>query len=122
MTKEQALYSFWSSFKISAYEENSVPTGADFPYITYQIVTDSFGGSIAMSASVWYRSTSLVNISNKTEEISTAIGRGGKLLMYDGGAIWLKRGTPFVTTMGDNSDDKITRNLLNITAEYISAD
>ena len=43
MTKEQALYKFWISFGMQAYEENSVPSDATFPYITYQLVTDSIG-------------------------------------------------------------------------------
>lgn len=43
MTKEAALYNFWSMFGITAYEENAVPSDAKFPYITYQVVTDSFG-------------------------------------------------------------------------------
>ena len=36
MTKAAAIYQFWNSFGLTAYEENSVPTDATFPYITYQ--------------------------------------------------------------------------------------
>ena len=42
MTKAEALHSFYSSFGLTAYEENSVPDDAEFPYITYNITTDSF--------------------------------------------------------------------------------
>ena len=31
MTKSAAIYQFWSSFGLTAYEENTVPTDADFP-------------------------------------------------------------------------------------------
>ena len=122
MTKAAAIYQFWSSFGLTAYEENTVPTDADFPYITYQLVTDSFDREIPLTASIWYRSESWAGINAKTEEISQKIGRGGKVIPCDGGAIWLKRGQPFAQSMGDESDDLIKRKYLNITAEFMTAD
>ena len=122
MTKAAAIYQFWSSFGLTAYEENTVPTDADFPYITYQLVTDSFDREIPLTASLWYRSESWAGINAKTEEISQKISRGGKIIPCDGGAIWLKRGQPFAQSMVDKSDDLIKRKYLNITAEFMTAD
>ena len=122
MTKAAAIYQFWSSFGLTAYEENTVPTDAAFPYITYQLVTDSFDREISLTASIWYRSESWTGINAKTEEISQRISRGGKIIPFDGGAIWLKRGQPFAQNMGDESDDLIKRKYLNITAEFMTAD
>ena len=122
MTKAAAIYHFWSSFGLAAYEENTVPTDADFPYITYQLVTDSFDREVATTASLWYRSESWTDINAKTEEISQKISRGGKIIACDGGAIWLKRGQPFAQNMGDESNDLIKRKYLNITAEFMTAD
>lgn len=122
MTKAAAIYQFWSGFGLTAYEENTVPTDADFPYITYQLVTDSFDREIQLTASIWYRSESWTGINAKTEEISQKISRGGKIISCDGGAIWLKRGQPFAQNMGDESDDLIKRKYLNITAEFMTAD
>ena len=122
MTKAAAIYQFWSSFGLTAYEENTVPTDAALPYITYQLVTDSFDCEIPLSASLWYRSESWTAINAKTEEISQKISRGGKIISCDGGAIWLKRGQPFSQNMGDESDDLIKRKYLNITAEFMTAD
>ena len=122
MTKAAAIYQFWNSFGLTAYEENSVPDEATFPYITYQLVTDSFGREIMLTASLWYRSESWTAINAKTEEISQKISRGGKIISCDGGAIWLKRGQPFAQNMGDESDDLIKRKYLNVTAEFITAD
>ena len=122
MTKAAAIYQFWSGFGLTAYEENTVPDDADFPYITYQLVTDSFGREIPLTASIWYRSESWTAINAKTEEISQKISRGGKIISCDGGAIWLKRGQPFAQNMGDESDDLIKRKYLNVTAEFITAD
>ena len=122
MTKAAAIYQFWNSFGLTAYEENTVPANATFPYITYQLVTDSFDREIPLTASVWYRSESWTAINAKTEEISQKIGRGGKIISCDGGAIWLKRGQPFAQNMRDEIDDLIKRKYLNITAEFMTAD
>lgn len=122
MTKAAAIYQFWNSFGLTAYEENSVPDEAAFPYITYQLVADSFDREIPLTASLWYRSESWTTINAKTEEISQKISRGGKIISCDGGAIWLKRGQPFAQSMGDESDNLIKRKYLNITAEFMTAD
>ena len=120
MTKDAAIYQFWNGFGLTAYEENTVPHDANFPYITYQLVTDSFDREVPVTASLWYRSESWTAINAKTEEISQKISRGGKIIACDGGAIWLKRGQPFAQSMGDDSDDLIKRKYLNITAEFIT--
>ena len=122
MTKAAAIYQFWSGFGLTAYEENTVPSDAAFPYVTYQLVTDSFGREIPLTASLWYRSESSTGINAKTEEISQKISRGGKIISCDGGAIWLKRGQPFAHNMGDESDNLMRRKYLNITAEFMTAD
>ena len=122
MTKAAAIYQFWSGFGLTAYEENTVPSDAAFPYITYQLVTDSFDSEIPLTASLWYRSESWTAINAKTEEISQKISRGGKVISCDDGAIWLKRGQPFAQNMGDESDDLIKRKYLNITAEFMTVD
>lgn len=124
-TKAATIYEFWNSFEMPAYEENSVPTGEDapkFPYITYQLVTDSLGNEVAMTSSLWYRGTSWVEANAKTEEVSQRIGRKGAVLDCNGGKVWIKRGTPFAQNMGDESDNLIKRKYLNITAEYLTAD
>lgn len=126
MTKAGALYNFFSSFGIEAYEETLVPTGDEapkFPYLTYPLITDSFDREVILPFSLWYRSeASLLALNTKTEEISQRIGRGGIFLNCDGGKIWIKRGSPFAQTMGDPNDNTIKRKLINITAEFLTAD
>ena len=125
MTKAAAIYNFWSSFGLTAYEENAVPTGDDapkFPYITYQLVTDFFGNEVLMTGSLWYRSTSWAQANAKAEEVSEAIGLGGKIIKCAGGRIWLKRGTPFAQRMGDETDSLIKRIYINVTAEFFTVD
>ena len=122
MTKAAAIYQFWSGFGLTAYEENTVPNDATFPYITYQLVTDNFGREIPLTASLWYRSESWTAINAKTEEISQRISRGGKIISCDGGAIWLKRSQPFAQNMGDESDDMIRRKYLSYVAYFNTTD
>ena len=121
MTKAAAIYQFWSSFGLAAYEENTVPEDAAFPYVTYQLVTDSFDREVAATASLWYRGESWTAINAKTEEIAQRIGLGGKIIKCDGGRIWIKRGQPFAQNMGDESDDLIKRKYLNLTFEFLTA-
>ena len=121
MTKAAAIYQFWNGFGLTAYEENTVPEDAVFPYVTYQLVTDSFDREVAATASLWYRGESWTAINAKTEEISAHIGLGGKIIKCDGGCIWIKRGQPFAQNMGDESDDLIKRKYLNLTFEFMTA-
>lgn len=116
-TKEAALYSYWNSFGIDGYEENTVPDDATFPYLTYQVITDGRFGQTLTAVSLWYRSDSWIDINAKTQEISEDIQTGVRL-PCEGGHIWLKKGSPFAQNMSDSSDDKIKRKYLNVIAEY----
>ena len=122
MTKAAAIYQFWSGFGLTAYEENTVPEDAAFPYVTYQLVTDSFDREVAATASLWYRGESWTAINAKTEEISKKIGASGKKIAVDDGGIWIKRGQPFAQNMGDESDDLIKRKYINISIVFITQD
>ena len=122
MTKAAAIYQFWNGFGLTAYEENTVPTDAAFPYVTYQLVTDSLDREVAATASLWYRGESWTAINSKTEEISKKIGASGKKIAVDGGGIWIKRGQPFAQNMGDESDDLIKRKYINISIVFITQD
>ena len=120
MTKESAIHNFWSTFGLLAYEENSVPNDAVLPYITYQLVVDSFDNEVPMTASLWDNSTSWAYLTVKSNEIAQTIGRGGIFLDCDGGKIWIKRGVPFIQNMSDPSDPNIKRKLINVTVEYLT--
>jgi len=124
MDKFQALQTFWESFGIPAYDENTLPTGDDapaFPYITYDAVVSSLGTPVAISASIWDYGTSWARVTAKMAEIQSAIGRGGKVLPIDDGAIWITPGTPFAQRMND-SNDMVRRIFINISAEYLTAE
>lgn len=123
MDKYQALQSFWSSYGLPAYDESTVPDSDDrptMPYITYNAVTSNLGTPVAMSASLWDYGTSWSRITTKMTEIQSDIGRGGRIVICDEGAIWIKQGTPFAQRMSD-SNDMIRRIVMNIEAEFLTA-
>ena len=126
MTKAAALHQFFSSFGLEAYEENSVyslENPPSFPYLTYEMQTDDFGDNdTPISFSLWYRSKQDWYPANaKVEEISAAIGRGGKVVPVDGGYLLFMRGSPFAQSLGDPSDDMIKRKLLNISVRFYTS-
>ena len=120
MTKEQAYHAFLASFGWATYDENTVPENAALPRLTYSFASDEFGYPVALSISVWDRSTSWTTVTNKADEIYNAIGLGGKIIPFDVGYIWIKRGRPFSQRMADENDT-IRRIYLNIEAEYFTS-
>lgn len=120
MDKAQAIHSFWSGFDLPAYDENSVPHDATLPYITYGVATGAIGDMVALSGSLWYRSTSWQAISQKADKIAETVGYGYAIYKVDGGYVWITRGTPFAQRMGDE-DTSIRRIYINLNAEFLTA-
>lgn len=120
MTKEQAYHAFLASFGWPAYDENTVPDDATLPRITYNFSDAEFGDPVAMAVSVWDRSTSWTSVTAMKDQIYNAIGLGGKIIPFDGGYIWVKRGQPFSQRMADESDS-IRRIYIVLEVEYLTA-
>lgn len=117
MDRVQALTAFWKSFNIPAYDVNTVPDNAVTPYLTFEIITDSFGNEVGITNSLWTRSTSWAEISQKAQEIADYIGLGGRWIRYNGGGAWIKRATPFSQRL---IDDDYKRIVMNFSIEFIS--
>lgn len=118
MTAEQAIHAFWSSFGLTAYDENSVPDDAVLPYITYSLSVDTFNNTILNTINIWYRSTSWINVTNKAKEIINTITDGGISIPTDKGIIRMNLGNPIYNRMGDENKN-IKRIRINIETEYI---
>ena len=117
MDKWQALNTFWNRFDLVAYDENTVPDGAALPYITYMASTGEIDEPIYLTASIWYRSNSWAEVSQKAEEISDYIG-GGAGVAYDNGRMWVTRAFPFAQRMAEPNDLQVRRIILQITADF----
>lgn len=122
MTKDKALYAWFSQF-MTAYPETSVPEDAQFPWLTYELVSGALdSGEVGITVNLWYYSEKEAEPNAKAQEIADAIGMGGVIIPCDGGAIWIKRGTPWCQNIRDDSDGNIKRRYLNITLEYLTED
>lgn len=117
MTKSAALYSFFSSFGVQAYQDTSVPTDAEMPYLTYQNVQDNWGSPVALTVNLWWRTESEKLLNDKVDEIAAALPR---YFPCDGGAILFSRGSPFSQALTDDTDPTIKRRYMNIIAEYLT--
>lgn len=115
--KWTALNTFWNSFGLTAYDENTVPEDAELPYITYEASVAQLDEKLLVNASLWYISNSWTEISQKAEEISDLIG-GGTGVPYDGGRLWITKEAPFAQRMGEPSNSQIRRIVLQVDAEY----
>ena len=86
MDKQQAYNSFWNSFGVLAFEENSVPDDdiieemiksgiatAKYPYITYQVLVGDLDQPLFPTASIWDRSTSWERADTLANSISARI-------------------------------------------------
>lgn len=121
MTKAAAIYEFFSSFGLTAYAFTSVPEDAVFPYLTYELVIDAWdGGEVNIPVNLWFYTESEAIPNAKAQQISEAIGNGGKVLPCDGGYVWLKRGSPWCQSLRDDTAANIKRRYVNVSAEYLT--
>lgn len=125
MDKWQAQDHFWNSFGIPAYDQNTEFTSGDqpsYPHITYEAQAGILEQPLALSASIWYRSGSWKEVSQKADEILKAI-KGGRVMSIDNGYLWfmVPDRTPFAQRVA-SGDDAIKRILISVEAECLTAD
>ena len=123
MNKETALHSFWNSFGVPAYDETTVPNRKDrtYPYITYNMATDSLGNVVSLHASLWFQSNSWVGVTNLKDAIAKRItGDRFETVKFDDGYIYIVGGTPFAQRV-DDEDDTIKRIYINAQADFLCA-
>lgn len=124
MTKDKALYAFFSGFGVPAYPDNAVlnedgEPDVVLPYLTYTPVFDAWGGEpVSLTVNLWYRTESEAIPNAKAQELADAIGRGGINVPCDGGYIKIMRGTPWCQSLTDEADRFIKRRYINVTAVY----
>lgn len=120
-TKAKALHDFFNSFGVKAYVNTNVPDDVAFPYLTYQYAVNSFGdGDVPITVNLYYYTDSEQIPNEKAEEISLAIGRGGKTIPCDDGLIWIKKGLPFITSVVNEADQSIKQRYMNMYLEYLT--
>lgn len=122
MTPEAAIFSLLGELGVPAYAATSVPDDAEYPYTTVEMAVGSFrDGEVSLPVGLWYYGDSESEPNAGARALAAVVGPGGRVLPCDGGAVWVKRGTPFSQSMGDAADDKIKRRYVNLTAEFITS-
>lgn len=118
MDSEQALDSFWNSFGVPAWDENTVPDDAPFKKITYEIITNEFGVPTTTTVSIYDRSDGWKSVTDIFHLVKDRLKNGGVTIQSNDGIIWLKPGTPFCQRFGD-VNDTVRRLIVNIEIEYL---
>lgn len=124
MDKWQAQQTFWEGFGLTAYDERTVPDGATMPYITYESVGGDLGAQTTISASLWYRSNSWAEISQKADQIAQQIALSEKpAIKIDNGfmKVRLPDGMPFAQRMDEPNDRQVRRIVLTVEIEFLTA-
>ena len=120
MTKDKVIHSFLSQF-LPFYAASSVPDDVVFPYGTYELPLGALdSGEVSMTVKLWFYTESEAIPNAKAQELSDAIGFGGKVLDCDGGYIWIKRGSPFSLSQSDADNQNVKLRYINVTVEYLT--
>lgn len=113
MKKWEAIHTFFKSFGIPAYEENSVPTGKDkpaYPYIVYEMQQGGFDpdNDVALSFYIIDKMETFAPSYEIMDTIAEFIG-DSKLYEIDNGYVRIKAGTPWAQNQRDGADNTIRR-------------
>lgn len=122
MNKWTALHTWFNSFGVMAYQEQTSKT-ATLPYIMYELAFGDIDNSpLSLTFSYLERSTDFEGCYHMVETISADIGRWGKKLIVDDGYIVIQRGSNFAQPMDDLSgDDTIRRMVFNIDVFFFTS-
>lgn len=120
MTKTEALHQFFSGFGLPAYPVTAIPADTGDRYLTYELRVGCIDdGELSITVNLWFYTKSEAEPNAMAQQLSTALGQGGKTLPCDGGYIWLKRGSPWCQNL---SDGDWKRRYINVSAEFLTAD
>ena len=111
----QGLYAFWSQFSyggkpIPAYLQGHVPEDAAFPYITFDVASGRAFATSVVTATVWCRAESGINVNAQRASIMDSIdcslenkaSSSGVLEMRSSVALTTLRSTPAARPMAES--------------------
>lgn len=133
MNKQQAYNAFFSRFGVFAFEENTVPTDdvfakliesgnikSKFPYITYQVITDSLDHAVFPTASIWDKGSSWERADLLANTIAEYTQNNAPTIRLDDGRMFITKGSPFAQHQQDEADTDIRRIILTFGVEFFT--
>ena len=80
----KALKTYFSSFGIPAYAQQSIPDDVPLPYITYPLKEPAWNEKTTMFAIVRYKATGYAALLEKVDQILADIGEGRQIELDNG--------------------------------------
>lgn len=96
----KALKTYFSSFGLPAYQQDSVPDDVDLPYITYPLKEPEWNQQTTFYVIVWYRSTGYQDLLTTVDAILADIGEG-RIINLEGGYLVLYPDSTLVQEYND---------------------
>lgn len=88
----RALNTFFNGFGIPGYLEDSIPPGAELPYLTYKpTIPGGWNETASLPARLWYSSKGGRTPILQTEDTISAVLANGLTIQCEGGAILLDK-------------------------------
>ena len=95
-----ALKTFVGSFGLPAYTADSVPDDVSVPYLTYPLTEPEWNQKASFYIQGWFRSSSNTELTEKADEIISAIGTGININTASGYLV-IYPDSPLVQTLVD---------------------
>ena len=118
-SKAGAFHAWMNGFGATAYPAEAVPDDAEEPYITYSFGLAGFGEEFAAQVDLWFPADSVAKANAMCDRIGAELGAGGTFVECDGGALWLKKGSPFWQAVAD--EPGVIRRYMNIDIENLTS-
>lgn len=121
MADQVATFQAWLSgaLDLPCFAEGDVPAGQALPYATHRMQVGSFGDQGSVEVDVWCEPGRAAQADGYCSRLRSTIGHGGEIVSCDGGALWLRRGTPFAQPVPDT---RAERRYVNVDIDYLTSD
>lgn len=101
----RALNTFFNDFGIPGYLEDNIPPAASLPYLTYKpTIPGGWNETASFHARLWYPSKGGRAPILQTEDTISAVLANGLTIQCEGGAILLRKGTPWAQPLNSTPE------------------
>jgi len=105
LNQAQLFYSFFSSI-CPAYLQNTVPEGAQLPYLTYTLDNVDWETSNIIQVKIYTKEQGVANVINLADKLAKEIGEGISI-EKNGTYVYMRKGSPFLQFMVEDEKNYI---------------